>query len=48
MYTVNGYLFIINSRFNLDSTKIIFWMGACKPVHINLLIKHISMLFICF
>lgn len=27
MYTVNGCLFIINSRFKLDSTKIMIWDG---------------------
>ena len=43
-----GYLCIINSRFNLGSTKIIIWMGTCKPVHINLLIKQISMLLFAF
>lgn len=27
MYTVNGCLIIINSRFKLDSTKIMIWDG---------------------
>lgn len=27
MYTVNGCLFIINSRFKLESTKIMIWDG---------------------
>lgn len=48
MYTVNADLFIINSRFNVGATKIIIWMDACKPVHMNLLIKQISMLLFAF
>lgn len=48
MYIVNGNLSVINSKFNLDSTKITFWMGTCNPIHINLFIKHHFNFFFCF